>query len=113
LDYDNYSAAKGPADALVVKQHKPSGISSLRLRVRQIAGAECHRQVCRAWSDVPRPQPGALGETDYSAALLAAASSGAQAPGVGGIAAGGADFINIANRWVSSACSNAASCRLP
>jgi branched-chain amino acid transport system substrate-binding protein len=93
--YDNYSAAKGPAEALV-KQHQTKwyfitsdfafgkSLEQNATAILQGLGATVLGR-----SLVP------LGETDYSAALLAAASSGAQAVG---IAAGGADFINIAKQ---------------
>lgn len=93
--YDNYSAAKGPAETLV-KQHQTKwyfvtsdyafgkSLEQNATAILQSLGA-----TVLGHSLVP------LGETDYSAALLAAASSGAQAVG---IAAGGADFINIAKQ---------------
>ena len=93
--YDNYSAAKGPVQALVAEDRKrwffvtsdyafghsleanASGI--LRVQGGEVAGAV----------RVP------LGEADYSSHLVRAAASGAQ---VVGICAGGNDMINIAKQ---------------
>jgi branched-chain amino acid transport system substrate-binding protein len=93
--YDNYSAAKGPATTLV-KQGKKKWFfitsdyafgKSLELNATQILQG--------LGATVLGHSLAPLGETDYSAHLLAAASSGADAVG---IAAGGADFINIAKQ---------------
>jgi branched-chain amino acid transport system substrate-binding protein len=93
--YDNYSAAKGPATALVKQGLKKwyfitsdfafgHSLEDNATAILKGLGA-----MVVGHSLVP------LGESDYSAALLAASSSGAQAVG---IAAGGADFINIAKQ---------------
>ena len=93
--YDNYSAAKGPAETLVRQGQKKwyfvtsdyafgKSLEQNATSILQGLGA-----TVLGHSLVP------LGETDYSAALLAAAASGAQAVG---IAAGGGDFINIAKQ---------------
>jgi len=93
--YDNYSAAKGPAETLVKQGQKKwyfvtsdyafgKSLEQNATSILQGLGA-----TVLGHSLVP------LGETDYSAALLAAAASGAQAVG---IAAGGGDFINIAKQ---------------
>jgi len=93
--YDNYSAAKGPATALVKQGQKKwffitsdyafgKSLEQNATVILQGLGA-----TVLGHSLVP------LGETDYSAHLLAAASSGAQAVG---IACGGADFINVAKQ---------------
>ncbi len=90
--YDNYSAAKGPAITLVKRGLKQwffitsdyafghSLEDNAAAIVKGLGGAVVGRSLAP------------LGETDYSAQLLAAASSGAQAVG---IAAGGADFVNV------------------
>lgn len=93
--YDNYSAAKGPVQALVAQGRKTwffvtsdyafghsleaNATGILRARGGEVAGA------------VRAP----LGETDYSSYLVRAAASGAQ---VVGICAGGNDMINIAKQ---------------
>jgi branched-chain amino acid transport system substrate-binding protein len=93
--YDNYSAAKGPATALVKQGQKKwffitsdyafgHSLEDNATAILKGLGGSVVGHI-----NVP------LGETDYSAALLAASSSGAQAVG---IAAGGADFINIAKQ---------------
>jgi branched-chain amino acid transport system substrate-binding protein len=93
--YDNYSAAKGPATTLVKQGQKKwffitsdfafgHSLEDNATAILKGLGATVVGHIL-----VP------LGETDYSAALLAASSSGAQAVG---IAAGGADFINIAKQ---------------
>ena len=93
--YDNYSAAKGPATTLVSQGKKKwyfitSDFAfghSLENNATEILKGLGGQVV--GHSLVP------LGETDYSASLVSAASSGADAVG---IAAGGADFINIAKQ---------------
>jgi branched-chain amino acid transport system substrate-binding protein len=93
--YDNYSAAKGPATALVKQgQTKWFFITSdyafgKSLEQNATAILQGLGATVLGHSLVP------LGETDYSAHLLAAAASGAQAVG---IACGGADFINVAKQ---------------
>ena len=93
--YDNYSAAKGPATTLVKQGQKKwffvtsdyafgHSLEDNATAILKGLGASVVGRI-----NVP------LGETDYSAALLAASASGAQAVG---IAAGGSDFINIAKQ---------------
>lgn len=90
--YDNYSAAKGPATALVREGRKKwffitsdyafghSLEDNATAILRGLGGSVAGRSLAP------------LGETDYSAHLVKAAASGANAVG---ICAGGADFINI------------------
>src|SRR5271166_489608 len=93
--YDNYSAAKGPATTLVKQGQKKwyfitsdyafgHSLEDNATAILQGLGATVLGHTL-----VP------LGDSDFSAALLSAAASGAQAVG---IAAGGADFINIAKQ---------------
>jgi branched-chain amino acid transport system substrate-binding protein len=93
--YDNYSAAKGPAEALVRQGQKKwffiTSDYAFGKSLEQNATAILQGLGATVLGHSLAP----LGETDYSAHLLAAASSGAQAVG---IAAGGADFINIAKQ---------------
>jgi branched-chain amino acid transport system substrate-binding protein len=93
--YDNYSAAKGPAEALV-KQ----GLKKWFFITSDFAFGKSLEQNATAilgglGATVLGHSLAPLGETDYSAHLIAAAASGTQ---VVGIAAGGADFINIAKQ---------------
>jgi branched-chain amino acid transport system substrate-binding protein len=90
--YDNYSAAKGPVTALVgegktkwffITSDYAFGIS-LEQNASEIVKATGGTVV----GAIRAP----LGETDFSSALVRAASSGADAVG---ICAGGADMINI------------------
>jgi branched-chain amino acid transport system substrate-binding protein len=93
--YDNYSAAKGPAEALVKQGKKKwffiTSDYAFGKSLEQNATAILQNLGATVLGHSLAP----LGETDYAAHLLAAASSGAQ---VVGIAAGGADFINIAKQ---------------
>ena len=93
--YDNYSAAKGPATTLVKQGQKKwffiTSDFAFGKSLEQNATAILQGLGAAVLGHSMAP----LGETDYSAHLLAAASSGAQ---VVGIAAGGADFINIAKQ---------------
>jgi branched-chain amino acid transport system substrate-binding protein len=90
--YDNYSAAKGPAETLVKQGQKKwyfiTSDYAFGKSLEQNASAILQGLGATVLGHSLVP----LGETDFSAHLLAAASSGAQAVG---IAAGGADFINI------------------
>lgn len=93
--YDNYSAAKGPATALVRQ-----GLTKWFFITSDYAfGHSLEDNAAAILKGLGAAVLGhsmpPLGETDYSAHLLAAAASGAQ---VVGIAAGGADFINIAKQ---------------
>jgi branched-chain amino acid transport system substrate-binding protein len=93
--YDNYSAAKGPAETLV-KQ----GLKKWFFITSDYAFGKSLEQNATAilqglGATVLGHSMAPLGETDYSAHLLEAVSSGTQAVG---IAAGGADFINIAKQ---------------
>jgi branched-chain amino acid transport system substrate-binding protein len=93
--YDNYSAAKGPATTLVQQGKKKWFFITSDY-------AFGHSLEDNA-SDILKTLGGTvvghalvpLGTTDYSAQLIQASSSGADAVG---IAAGGADFINIAKQ---------------
>jgi branched-chain amino acid transport system substrate-binding protein len=93
--YDNYSAAKGPAESLVKQGKKKwffiTSDYAFGKSLEQNATAILQSLGATVLGHSLAP----LGETDYAAHLLASASSGAQ---VVGIAAGGADFINIAKQ---------------
>jgi branched-chain amino acid transport system substrate-binding protein len=93
--YDNYSAAKGPATTLVKQGQKKwffiTSDYAFGHSLEDNATAILHGLGATVVGHSLAP----LGETDYSTHLLAAAASGAQAVG---IAAGGADFINVAKQ---------------
>jgi branched-chain amino acid transport system substrate-binding protein len=93
--YDNYSAAKGPATTLVKQGQKKwffiTSDYAFGHSLEDNATAILHGLGATVMGHSLAP----LGETDYSAHLLAAAASGAQAVG---IAAGGVDFINVAKQ---------------
>ena len=80
--YDNYSAAKGPATALVQAGPEEVVLHHLRLRVRPFAGGQLRPRSCKGLgATVLGHSLAPLGETDYSAHLLAATASGAHAVG--------------------------------
>jgi branched-chain amino acid transport system substrate-binding protein len=93
--YDNYSAAKGPAIALVKQGQKKWFFITSDYAFGHSLEDNATAILQGLGATVLGHSLAPLGETDYSAQLLAAASSGAQAVG---IAAGGADFINIAKQ---------------
>ena len=93
--YDNYSAAKGPATALVKQGQKKWFFITSDYAFGHSLEDNATAILKGLGATVVGHSLAPLGETDYSAHLLAAASSGAQAVG---IAAGGADFINIAKQ---------------
>jgi branched-chain amino acid transport system substrate-binding protein len=93
--YDNYSAAKGPAEALVKEGKKKwyfiTSDYAFGHSLEDNAAAILKGLGGTVVGDTLVP----LGETDYSAHLMKASVSGADAVG---ICAGGADFINIAKQ---------------
>ena len=93
--YDNYSAAKGPATALVKQGQKKWFFITSDYAFGKSLEQNATAILKGLGGTVVGHSMAPLGETDYSAHLLAASSSGAQAVG---IAAGGADFINIAKQ---------------
>lgn len=93
--YDNYSAAKGPASALVSQGLKKWFFITSDFAFGHSLENNATEILKNLGATVVGSALAPLGETDYSAHLLAAAVSGAQAIG---IAAGGADFINIAKQ---------------
>lgn len=93
--YDNYSAAKGPATALVKQGQKKWFFITSDYAFGHSLEDNASAILKSLGATVVGHQLVPLGETDYSSALLAASASGAQAVG---IAAGGADFINIAKQ---------------
>jgi branched-chain amino acid transport system substrate-binding protein len=93
--YDNYSAAKGPAEALVKQGQKKWFFITSDYAFGKSLELNATAILRGLGATVLGHSLAPLGETDFSAHLLAAASSGAQAVG---IAAGGADFINIAKQ---------------
>ena len=93
--YDNYSAAKGPATAMVKQGLKKWFFITSDYAFGHSLEDNATTILKGLGATVVGHTLVPLGETDYSAALLAAASSGTQAVG---IAAGGADFINIAKQ---------------
>jgi len=93
--YDNYSAAKGPAEALVRQQIRKWYFITSDFAFGKSLEQNATAILQGLGGSVAGSSLVPLGTTDYSAALLAAASSGAQAVG---IAAGGVDFINIAKQ---------------
>ena len=90
--YDNYSAAKGPAITLVKRGLKRWFFITSDYAFGHSLEDNAAAIVKGLGGTVVGRSLAPLGETDYSAQLLAAASSGAQAVG---IAAGGADFVNV------------------
>ncbi len=90
--YDNYSAAKGPAIALVKQGQKKWFFITSDYAFGHSLEDNATAILTSLGATVLGHSLAPLGETDYSAQLLAAASSGAQAVG---IAAGGSDFVNI------------------
>lgn len=93
--YDNYSAAKGPATTLVKQGQKKWFFITSDYAFGHSLEQNATEILRGLGATVVGHSVVPLGETDYSAHLLAAAASGAQAVG---IAAGGADFINIAKQ---------------
>jgi branched-chain amino acid transport system substrate-binding protein len=93
--YDNYSAAKGPATTLVKQGQKKWFFITSDYAFGHSLEDNAAAILQSLGATVVGHSLAPLGETDYSAHLLSAASSGAQAVG---IAAGGADFINIAKQ---------------
>jgi branched-chain amino acid transport system substrate-binding protein len=93
--YDNYSAAKGPATALVKQGQKKWFFITSDYAFGHSLEDNAAAILKGLGATVVGHTLVPLGETDYSSALLSASSSGAQAVG---IAAGGADFINIAKQ---------------
>jgi branched-chain amino acid transport system substrate-binding protein len=90
--YDNYSAAKGPATTLVKQGKKKWFFITSDYAFGHSLEDNCSVIVKSLGGEVVGHSLAPLGESDFSANLLAAVASGAQ---VVGIAAGGADFINI------------------
>jgi branched-chain amino acid transport system substrate-binding protein len=90
--YDNYSAAKGPAITLVKQGQKKWFFITSDYAFGHSLEDNASAILTGLGGTVLGHSLAPLGETDYSAHLLAAASSGAQAVG---IAAGGSDFVNI------------------
>ena len=90
--YDNYSSAKGPAITLVKQGQKKWFFITSDYAFGHSLEDNATAILKGLGATVVGHSLAPLGETDYSAHLLAAASSGAQAVG---IAAGGADFVNI------------------
>ncbi|HEX4365331.1 MAG TPA: ABC transporter substrate-binding protein [Rhodopila sp.] len=93
--YDNYSAAKGPAETLVKQGQKKWFFITSDYAFGKSLEQNATDILKGLGATVLGHSLAPLGETDYSAHLLEAASSGAQAVG---IAAGGSDFINIAKQ---------------
>lgn len=93
--YDNYSAAKGPATALVKQGQKKWFFITSDYAFGHSLEDNASAILKALGATVVGHQLVPLGETDYSSALLSVSSSGAQAVG---IAAGGQDFINIAKQ---------------
>jgi branched-chain amino acid transport system substrate-binding protein len=93
--YDNYSAAKGPATTLVHHGKKKWFFITSDYAFGHSLEDNASEVLKSLGGTVVGHSLVPLGETDYSAPLLQAASSGADAVG---IAAGGADFINIAKQ---------------
>jgi len=93
--YDNYSAAKGPATALVKQGLKKWFFITSDYAFGHSLEDNCAAILKGLGATVLGHSLAPLGESDYSAHLLAATAAGAQ---VVGIAAGGADFINIAKQ---------------
>jgi branched-chain amino acid transport system substrate-binding protein len=93
--YDNYSAAKGPATTLVKQGQKKWFFITSDFAFGHSLEDNATAILKGLGATVVGHSLVPLGESDYSAALLAASASGAQALG---IAAGGADFINIAKQ---------------
>jgi branched-chain amino acid transport system substrate-binding protein len=93
--YDNYSAAKGPATALVKQGKKKWFFITSDYAFGHSLEDNASAILKGLGGEVVGNSLVPLGETDYSAHLVRAAASGADAVG---IAAGGADFINIAKQ---------------
>jgi branched-chain amino acid transport system substrate-binding protein len=93
--YDNYSAAKGPATTLVKQGLKKWFFITSDYAFGHSLEDNATAILKSLGATVVGHSMAPLGETDYSTHLVAASASGAQALG---IAAGGADFINIAKQ---------------
>lgn len=93
--YDNYSAAKGPATKLVNEGQKRWFFITSDFAFGHSLEANATAILTGLGATVVGHSRAPLGETDFSVQLLRAASSGAHAVG---IAAGGADFINVAKQ---------------
>jgi branched-chain amino acid transport system substrate-binding protein len=93
--YDNYSAAKGPATALVSQGKKKWFFITSDYAFGHSLEDNASFILKGLGGTVAGSSLVPLGETDYSAHLVRAAASGADAVG---ICAGGADFINIAKQ---------------
>lgn len=93
--YDNYSAAKGPATTLVSQGKKKWFFITSDFAFGHSLEDNASDILKGLGAKVLGHSLAPLGETDYSAHLLKAATSGAD---VVGIAPGGADFINIAKQ---------------
>ncbi len=90
--YDNYSAAKGPADYLVKAGKKKWFFITSDYAFGHSLEDNATAILKALGAQVLGHSLAPLGQSDYSGNLVAAAASGAE---VVGIAAGGADFINI------------------
>lgn len=93
--YDNYSAAKGPAIALVKQGKKKWYFITSDYAFGHSLEDNATAILAGLGASVAGHTLVVLGETDYSAHLMKASASGAD---VVGICAGGADFINIAKQ---------------
>jgi branched-chain amino acid transport system substrate-binding protein len=93
--YDNYSAAKGPATALVKQGKKKWFFVTSDYAFGHSLEDNASAIVKGLGGTVLGHSLAPLGETDYSAHLIKAQSSGAEAVG---ICAGGQDMINIAKQ---------------
>jgi branched-chain amino acid transport system substrate-binding protein len=93
--YDNYSAAKGPATTLVKQGKKKWFFITSDYAFGHSLEDNATAILMGLGGTVVGRSLAPLGETDYSAQLIQASASGADAVG---IAAGGADFINIAKQ---------------
>jgi branched-chain amino acid transport system substrate-binding protein len=93
--YDNYSAAKGPVQALVGQGQKKWFFITSDYAFGHSLEANASEILKEQGGEVAGAVRAPLGETDYSSYLVRAASSGAQ---VVGICAGGNDMINIAKQ---------------
>ncbi|HET6608374.1 MAG TPA: ABC transporter substrate-binding protein [Rhodopila sp.] len=93
--YDNYSAAKGPATTLVHQGKKKWYFITSDYAFGHSLEDNASEILKGLGGQVVGHTLVPLGETDYSAHLMKAAVSGADAVG---ICAGGSDFINIAKQ---------------
>jgi branched-chain amino acid transport system substrate-binding protein len=93
--YDNYSAAKGPATALVKQGKSKWYFITSDYAFGHSLEDNATAILTKLGGSVVGHTLAPLGETDYSAHLMKASVSGADAIG---ICAGGGDFINIAKQ---------------